>query len=157
LARATGEGWICQNWTIWFSKSDTLIFSKTSDCALARLSSNRAGEPRRGSLIIHFEALLCSRFDRKVRQHILVTPLGNRFSLAMTHYGMGIYNNNAIMTHLEIIVTFNDFTIQHIFRDENTVMNDLAQQASGFWSNREKLYVPKKLDVPDCHSGYSDL
>jgi hypothetical protein len=67
-----------------------------------------------------------------VRQHILVTPLGNRFSLAMTHYGMGIYNNNAIMTHLEIIVTFNDFTIQHIFRDENTVMNDLAQQASGF-------------------------
>jgi hypothetical protein len=33
---------------------------------------------------------------------------------------------------LEIIATFNDFTIQHIYRDENTVMNDLAQQASGF-------------------------
>jgi hypothetical protein len=27
---------------------------------------------------------------------------------------------------LEIITTFNDFTIQHVSRDENTVMNDLA-------------------------------
>jgi hypothetical protein len=33
---------------------------------------------------------------------------------------------------LEIMATFNDFTIQLISRDENTVMNDLAQQASGF-------------------------
>jgi hypothetical protein len=33
---------------------------------------------------------------------------------------------------MEIIATFNDFTIQHISRDENIVMNDLAQQASGF-------------------------
>jgi hypothetical protein len=33
---------------------------------------------------------------------------------------------------LKIIVTFNDFTIQHVFRDENTVVNDLAQQASSF-------------------------
>jgi hypothetical protein len=31
------------------------------------------------------------------------------------------------------------------------VVNDLAHQASGFWSNREKL------DVPVCHSGYSSL
>jgi hypothetical protein len=32
-----------------------------------------------------------------VWQYILVTPLGNRYSPAMTHYGMEIYNNNIIM------------------------------------------------------------
>jgi hypothetical protein len=36
---------------------------------------------------------------------------------------------------LEIIATFDDFTIQYVFRDENTVMNDLAHQASDFQSN----------------------
>jgi ribonuclease HI len=30
---------------------------------------------------------------------------------------------------LEIIALFDDFTVQHISRDENTVANDLAQQA----------------------------
>jgi Mlc titration factor MtfA (ptsG expression regulator) len=43
--------------------------------------------------------------------------------------------------YLEIIAIFNDFTIQHVFRDENIVVNDLAQQASGFLSNRENLYA----------------
>jgi ribonuclease HI len=33
---------------------------------------------------------------------------------------------------LEIIALFDDFTVQHIFRNENIVTNDLAQQASGF-------------------------
>jgi hypothetical protein len=33
---------------------------------------------------------------------------------------------------LEIIATFNDFIIYHISKDENTVMNDLAQRAAGF-------------------------
>jgi hypothetical protein len=42
---------------------------------------------------------------------------------------------------LKIIATFDNFTIQHASRDENIVLNDLAQQASGFQSNREKLYV----------------
>jgi hypothetical protein len=36
---------------------------------------------------------------------------------------------------LEIIATFDDFTIQHVFKVENIVANNLAQQASGFWSN----------------------
>jgi Mlc titration factor MtfA (ptsG expression regulator) len=40
---------------------------------------------------------------------------------------------------LEIIATFNDFTIQHISRDENTVVNDLAQEASGFQSNQKNV------------------
>jgi hypothetical protein len=52
------------------------------------------GEPRRDSLVILSEVLPCSRFDRKVRQYILATPLGNRSSPAMTHYGIEIYNNN---------------------------------------------------------------
>jgi ribonuclease HI len=33
---------------------------------------------------------------------------------------------------LQIIALFNDFTVHHVFRDENIVVNDLAQQASGF-------------------------
>jgi hypothetical protein len=32
---------------------------------------------------------------------------------------------------LEIIALFDDFTIQHVFRDENIVMNNLARQTSG--------------------------
>jgi hypothetical protein len=46
---------------------------------------------------------------------------------------------------LEIITLFDDFTVQHVSRDENIVVNDLAQQAPGFeqidensvfWKNR---------------------
>jgi small nuclear ribonucleoprotein (snRNP)-like protein len=33
---------------------------------------------------------------------------------------------------LEIVTLFYDFTIQHVSRDENIVVNDLAQLASGF-------------------------
>jgi rRNA maturation endonuclease Nob1 len=40
---------------------------------------------------------------------------------------------------LKIIVLFDDFTIQHVSGDKNTVVNNLAQQASGFL---EKSYVP---------------
>jgi ribonuclease HI len=36
---------------------------------------------------------------------------------------------------VKIIALFIDFTVQHVFRDENIVANDLAQQASGFQSN----------------------
>jgi hypothetical protein len=50
-----------------------------------------------------------------------------------------------------------DFIIQHVFRDENTVVNNLAQQASDFWSNRGKMYVLEKSYVPICHSGCSGL
>jgi hypothetical protein len=37
--------------------------------------------------------------------------------------------------YLELIVLFDEFTVQHVSRDENTVANDLAQQTSGFRSN----------------------
>jgi hypothetical protein len=33
---------------------------------------------------------------------------------------------------LEIIALFDDFTVQHVSRDENIVANDLVLQASGF-------------------------
>jgi len=56
---------------------------------------------------------------------------------------------------LGIIATFDYSTIQHVSIDENTVVNDLTQQASGFRSNRGKLYVLQKPDVPVCHSGCS--
>jgi hypothetical protein len=79
-------------------KLNTLVFPETSDCATDRSSSNCVGEPRCGSLVILSKVLLCSHFDRKVRQHILMTPMGNRSSPTMAHYGVGIYNNNAIMT-----------------------------------------------------------
>jgi uncharacterized protein with NAD-binding domain and iron-sulfur cluster len=59
--------------------------------------------------------------------------------------------------YLEIIATFDDFIIQHIYKDENTVVNDLTQHAWGFWSNKGKLYVLKKSDVPICHFKYSGL
>jgi ribonuclease HI len=32
---------------------------------------------------------------------------------------------------MEIIASFSDFTVQHVSRDENTVTNDFAYQASG--------------------------
>jgi hypothetical protein len=38
---------------------------------------------------------------------------------------------------LEIIALLDDFTVQCVPRDENTMANDLMQQASGFQANRE--------------------
>jgi ribonuclease HI len=49
--------------------------------------------------------------------------------------------------YLKIIALLDDFTMQHVSRVENTVVNDLAQQASDFQSNRGKFYVLKKSDV----------
>jgi hypothetical protein len=49
---------------------------------------------------------------------------------------------------LKIIALFDDFTVQHVSRDENTVANDLVQQASGFQSNRGKFSFLDKPDVP---------
>jgi hypothetical protein len=51
---------------------------------------------------------------------------------------------------LKIITLFDDFTVQHVSRDENTAVNNLAQQASGFQSNRGKFSFLKKSDVPIC-------
>jgi hypothetical protein len=49
---------------------------------------------------------------------------------------------------LEIIALFDDFTLQHVSRDENIVMNDLAYKASGFQANRGNFGFLETLDVP---------
>jgi hypothetical protein len=54
-------------------------------------------EPRCGLLVTLSKGFPCLHSDRKVRQHILATLLGNRSSPTMAHYEMGIYNNNTIM------------------------------------------------------------
>jgi hypothetical protein len=56
---------------------------------------------------------------------------------------------------LEIIALFNDFLVQHVSKDENTVVKDLAQQASGFRSNRRKFGFLEKPDVLVCQTGQS--
>jgi hypothetical protein len=57
--------------------------------------------------------------------------------------------------YLETIALFNNFTVQHISRYENTVANDLAEQVSGFLSNQGNCMFWKnwmfwfpKLDGP---------
>jgi hypothetical protein len=59
--------------------------------------------------------------------------------------------------YLKIIALFNNFTVQHVSRDENMVVNDLAQQTCCLRSNQGKLYVLKKSDVPVCHTRLSDF
>jgi hypothetical protein len=82
-------------------------------------------------------------------------PFGywNAFDAGSIMLSLNVYFDKC----LEIIATFDDFTIQHVSRDKNIVVNDSAQQASYFRSNRRKLYVLEKLDVPICHSGCSGL
>jgi ribonuclease HI len=58
---------------------------------------------------------------------------------------------------LKIIALFNNFTVQHVFRDENTLTNDLAQQASSFRSNRGKFSFLEKSDVSVCQIGQSNF
>jgi ribonuclease HI len=58
---------------------------------------------------------------------------------------------------LEIIYLFDDFTVQHVSRDENIVANDLAKQASGFRSNQGKFGFLEKPDVLVYQTGQSGL
>jgi hypothetical protein len=58
---------------------------------------------------------------------------------------------------LEIIALFDDFTVQHVSRDENTLMNDLAQQASCFRSNRGKFGFLEKTYILVYQTGQSNF
>jgi ribonuclease HI len=59
-------------------------------------------------------------------------------SLLVVQQVSGIYQCLDVSLHayldkcMQIITSFNDFTIQHVSRDEKTVADDLAQQASDF-------------------------
>jgi hypothetical protein len=77
----------------------------------------------------------------------------NDFDATSTLLSLNAYFNKCF----KIIATFNDFTIPHVSSGENTVVNDLAQQALGFLLNREKLYILEKMDVLVCHSRCSGL
>jgi hypothetical protein len=61
-----------------------------------------------------------------------------RDSLLVTQQVTNVYQcfDGSLNTYLdkciEIIALLDDFTVQHVFRVENTVVNDLAQQSSGF-------------------------
>jgi ribonuclease HI len=56
---------------------------------------------------------------------------------------------------LKIVARFDDFTMQHVSREENTVATDLAQQALGFRSNLREFGFLEKPDIPVCQSGWS--
>jgi hypothetical protein len=59
-------------------------------------------------------------------------------SLLVVQQVVGVYQcfdgclNTYLDKCLKIIALFDDFTVKHVSRDENTVVNDLAQQALGF-------------------------
>jgi ribonuclease HI len=59
-------------------------------------------------------------------------------SLLVVQQVVGIYQcfegslNTYLDKCLEIIAIFDKFTVPHVLRDENIVVNDLAQQASSF-------------------------
>jgi hypothetical protein len=56
---------------------------------------------------------------------------------------------------LKTITLFDDFTMQHVSRDENTVANDLAQRAPSFRSNQGKIGFLEKLNFLVCQTGWS--
>jgi hypothetical protein len=45
---------------------------------------------------------------------------------------------------LDVIARFDDFTIHHIYRHENSKANDLAQQASGYNVSSKNFNITKK-------------
>jgi hypothetical protein len=75
-------------------------------------------------------------------------------SLLVTQQVVGVFQcfdgslNAYLDKCLKIIALFDDFTGQHVSRDENTVANALAHQASGFQSNYGKFGFLEKSDVP---------
>jgi ribonuclease HI len=58
---------------------------------------------------------------------------------------------------LKMIALFNNCIVQHVSRDENTLANDLVQQALGFRSNQGKFNFLEKLDVPVCQARESSF
>jgi hypothetical protein len=74
-----------------------------------------------------------------------VEAFGDYLLVVQQVAGIYQYFDGSLNTYLdkclEIIALFDNFTMEHISRDKNTVTNDLTQQTSGFWSNRGKLYV----------------
>jgi hypothetical protein len=78
---------ICQNQMLWFEKLKVPVLPTSLE--------NRVGAYWHvGDFVYHRRI---QGVGKKRHQYILVTPMGNRSSLTMVHYGMRIYNNNTIM------------------------------------------------------------
>jgi ribonuclease HI len=65
-----------------------------------------------------------------------VEAFGDYLLVVQQIAGIYQYFDGSLNTYLdkclEIIALFDNFTMEHISRDKNTVTNDLAQQTSGF-------------------------
>jgi ribonuclease HI len=68
--------------------------------------------------------------------------------IASTFHHLDMSLNAYLDKCLEFIALFNDFTRQHVSRDENIVVNDLAQQALGFRANQGKFSFLEKTGCP---------
>jgi ribonuclease HI len=71
-------------------------------------------------------------------------------SLLIVHQVSGKYQcldgslNAYLDKHLDVIARFDEFSIHHIYRHENSKANDLAQQASGYNVSSKNFNITKK-------------
>jgi ribonuclease HI len=78
-----------------------------------------------------------------------VKALGD--SLLVVHEVSGKYQcldrslNAYLDKCLDVIARFDQFSIHHIYRHENSKPNDLAQQASGYSVSNKNFSITKKL------------
>jgi hypothetical protein len=100
---------------------------------------------------------MCSRFDRKVWQYILATPLGNRSSPTMAHYGMGIYNNNIIMpsfyANLEVRCT-NYLPTPQVYNTNVVDRSHVAMPVSSSHVNMHNSYSSTDMSRWSNHNAY---
>jgi hypothetical protein len=98
-----------------------------------------------------------SCINRKVREHILVTPLGNRSSPAMAHYGMGIYDNNTIMPSIyanpEVRYT-NYFPTSHAYNTNVVDRSHVTMPASSSHVNMHNSYSINDMSRESNHNAY---
>jgi hypothetical protein len=115
------------------------------------------GEPRCGSLVTLSEILSCSHIDRKVHQHILTTPLGNRSSPAMAYYGIGIYNNNIIVSSIyrnsEVRYT-NYLSTPRVYNTNVVDISHIAMCASSSHVNMHNSYSSTDIFRWSNHNAY---
>jgi hypothetical protein len=98
-----------------------------------------------------------SRINRKVREHILVTPLGNRSSPAMAHYGMGIYDNNTIMPSIyanpEVRYT-NYLPTSHAYNTNVVDRSHVTMPASSSHVNMHNSHSINDMSRESNHNAY---
>jgi hypothetical protein len=108
-------------------------------------------------LVTLSEILSCSHIDRKVHQHILTTPLGNRSSPAMAYYGIGIYNNNIIVSSIyrnsEVRYT-NYLSTPRVYNTNVVDISHIAMCASSSHVNMHNSYSSTDISRWSNHNPY---